>query len=263
MEAIRGIPPLIMLVEDNDLIVEFVEMHLRREMFSVITATGYTEAVQLLHNHTPGLIVLDLILDDGNGYDLCRLLRAGGDDGEFARVADVPILILSARADEDDRLEGFRAGADDYLTKPFSPAELMFRIKAILRRSMGVSIACIEIGALEIDPRRHEVRVCHQPIEVTPKEFELLHLMASHPGRVFSREELLERVWGYSYLGNTRTVDVHINRLRHKLADAGLCDDLICTEWGAGYKLEPPALKEAAVGGNGNYQAVHSWQYNA
>jgi DNA-binding response OmpR family regulator len=232
-------------------------------MFGVIIATGYTEAVQLLHNHTPSLIVLDLILDDGNGYDLCRLLRAGGDDGEFARIADVPVLILSARADEDDRLEGFRAGADDYLTKPFSPAELIFRVKAILRRSMGVSTACIAIDALEIDPRRHEVRVNHHLVELTPKEFELLHLMASHPGRVFSREELLERVWGYSYLGNTRTVDVHVNRLRCKLAEKGLCSDLICTEWGAGYKLEFPALKEAAVGGIGDHRALNAWQYSA
>jgi DNA-binding response OmpR family regulator len=252
-----------MLVEDHHLIVEFVEMHLRREMFNVVTATGYTEAVQLLRQHMPGLIVLDLVLDDGNGYDLCRMIRAGGNDGEFARVADVPILILSARADEDDRLEGFRVGADDYLTKPFSPAELIFRVKAILRRSMGVSIARIEIGALEIDPRRHEVRINRHLVELTPKEFELLHLMASHPGRVFSREELLERVWGYSYLGNTRTVDVHINRLRHKLADEGLCDDLICTEWGAGYKLESPVLKEAAVGGPGDYRALGAWQYGA
>ncbi|MFQ3633576.1 response regulator transcription factor [Roseiflexus sp.] len=263
MEGGHGVPPLIMLVEDNDLIVECVEIHLRREMFSVITATGYTEAVQLLHNHTPGLIVLDLILDDGNGYDLCRTLRTGGNDGEFARIADIPILILSACADEDDRLEGFRAGADDYITKPFSPAELIFRVKAILRRSMGVSIARIEIGALQIDPRRHEVRINHHLVKMTLKEFELLHLMASHPGRVFSREELLERVWGYSYLGNTRTVDVHINRLRHKLAEEGLCDDLICTEWGAGYKLELPALKEAAVGGSGDYRALNSWQYGA
>ncbi|MDW8213056.1 MAG: response regulator transcription factor [Roseiflexaceae bacterium] len=263
MEGIHGVPPLIMLVDDNDLMIEFVKMHLQREQFGVISATGYTEAVRLLRNHTPRLIILDLVLDDGNGYDLCRLIRAGGDDGEFARIADVPILILSARTDEEDRLEGFRAGADDYLTKPFSLAELIFRVKAILRRSIGLSVACIEIGALLIDPRRREVRINRRLVEVTPKEFELLHLLASHPGRVFSREELLERVWGYSYSGNTRTVDVHINRLRHKLADEGLSDAMICTEWGAGYKLASPVPQEATVGGLGDYRAVRSWQYNA
>lgn len=175
----------------------------------------------------------------------------------------MPILILSARTDEEDRLEGFRAGADDYLTKPFSLAELIFRVKAILRRSIGLSVACIEIGALLIDPRRREVRINRRLVEVTPKEFELLHLLASYPGRVFSREELLERVWGYSYSGNTRTVDVHINRLRHKLADEGLSDAMICTEWGAGYKLASPVPQEATVGGLGDYRAVRSWQYNA
>lgn len=260
MTYVHGTSPLIMIVEDNPLIVEFVEVHLKREKFGVVAASGCTEAVQLLHNHIPGLIVLDIVLDDGNGYDLCRLIRAGGSDGEFARIADIPILILSARADEEDRLEGFRAGADDYLTKPFSPAELTFRIKSILRRSIGLSIACIEIGALRIDPRRREVYVNDHPVKLALKEFELLHLLASHPGRVFSREELLERVWGYSYMGNTRTVDVHVNRLRHKLelAGEGLCNDLISTEWGAGYKLELPTLLEAEVGGTGIHRLLNS-----
>jgi len=237
MEHSSGVRPLIMIVEDNPLIVEFVEAHLRHEDFEVLVAEGCTEAVQLLGQHEPQLIILDVVLDDGLGYDLCRMIRAGGEDGGLVRLADVPILILTARADEQDRLEGFQSGADDYLTKPFSPAELIARIRAILRRSVGVSHALIELGVLRIDPRSRRVFACEQEVSLTPQEFDLLHLLASHPGRVFSREELLERVWGYSYLGNTRTVDVHVNRLRQKLAVDDVCQDLITTEWGVGYKL--------------------------
>src|SRR5262245_13459064 len=204
MEFEPRIQPLIMIVEDHPLIVEFVEAHLRRDDYDVVVAQGCAEAIELLQTNQPELIVLDVVLDDGIGYDLCRVIRAGGEDGSLARLADIPILMLTARADEQDRLEGFHAGADDYVTKPFSPEELMCRIRAILRRSLGLSSAFIEIGPLCIDPRKHQVLAGEHSVELTPKEFDLLHLLASSPGRVFSREELLERVWGYSFLGNTR-----------------------------------------------------------
>jgi DNA-binding response OmpR family regulator len=226
-----------MIVEDNPLIVEFVEAYLRSTGFDVIAAEGCVEATQLLQRHRPDLLILDTLLDDGSGYALCEAIRSGGDDGDLACVMDMPILFLSAQADEADRLEGFRVGADDYVTKPFSSAELIYRIRAILRRSLGLRSGLIELGPLCIHPRKREVRIDGQAVDLRPKEFDLLHLLTSSPGRVFSREDLLERVWQYSFLGNSRTVDVHVNRLRQKLVAHGLSGDIISTEWGVGYKF--------------------------
>jgi DNA-binding response OmpR family regulator len=240
MEHIFNRRPTVMLVEDNPLITEFVQAHLEHSGIDALVAEGCAEARELLAQHTPDLLVLDIVLDDGLGYDLCRYIRAGGERGELAHLIDVPVLMLTARADENDRVEGFAAGADDYVTKPFNPQELIYRIQAILRRSIGTSNALIELGPLRIDPRRREALLAGQLLELTPKEFELLHLLASHQGTVFSREDLLQRVWGYSYYGNTRTVDVHVNRLRQKIAqgESGLS---IATEWGVGYRLMLPA----------------------
>ena len=239
MEYTPVVRPLVMIVEDNPLIVEFVDNRLRRESFDVLVAEGCAEALSMLEEYTPEIILLDVVLDDGLGFDVCKTIRTGGHDGTLARLTDTPILMLTARADEQDRVHGFQAGADDYLTKPFSPDELVYRIRAILRRSHGVSNGLIEVGPIHIDPRQRQVLVEGEPITLTPKEFDLLHLMASSPGRVFSREDLLERVWGYSFLGNTRTVDVHVNRLRQKLANQAPHADMISTEWGVGYKLTP------------------------
>lgn len=232
--------PTLLLVEDNTLIAEFVIAHLEREQFRVLAAENCSEGLELLRLHRPDLIVLDVLLEDGTGYEFCRTVRAGGPDGSLIQLVDVPILMLTAKADEVDRLEGFRAGADDYVTKPFSPEELVCRIQAILRRSNGVSSATLAYGPLYIDPRRHEVLLDGAPVTLTPKEFELLHTLAANPGRTFSREYLLDRVWGYSFLGNTRTVDVHVNRLRQKLAVDPRCGELIATEWGVGYKFVIP-----------------------
>lgn len=233
----------IMIVEDNPLIVEFVMARLQREGFDVIVAEGCQEALDLLQHNRPDLIVLDIVLDDGEGYDVCRTIRAGGERGSLAHLTDVPVLMLTARAEEQDRLKGFQAGADDYLTKPFNPEELIYRIQAILRRSIGIGHALLDHEPVRIDPRRREVQLDGQTVDLTPKEFDLLYLLAGHVGQVFSREELLERVWGYSYLGNTRTVDVHVNRLRQKLADLGSYEEMIGTEWGVGYKFVPTGLK--------------------
>ena len=256
MEYTRLQRSTILIVEDNPLIVEFVKLHLEREAFVVVVAESCAEGLALLRSCAPDLIVLDVLLEDGTGYDFCRSVRGGGENGALAALVDVPILMLTAKADEIDRLEGFRAGADDYVTKPFSTEELLCRIKAILRRSNGLSSATLDLGPLQVDPRRHEVLVNGRCVDLTPKEFELLHVLGTSPGRVFSRDTLLERVWGYSYLGNTRTVDVHVNRLRQKLMAEGLSEDWISTEWGVGYKLVPAAaarppaepLDERAVG---------------
>jgi DNA-binding response OmpR family regulator len=236
-----AIKPLIMLVEDNPLIVEFVEAHLRRHHFDVVVAEGCGEALVLLQQHTPELVVMDIVLDDGLGYELCGAIRSGGAEGSLARLADLPVLFLTARADENDRLKGFQVGADDYVTKPFSPEELVCRIQAVIRRSRGVRRALIKIGPLQIDPKQRQALINEAPITLAPKEFDLLHLLASRPGQIFSREDLLERIWGYSFFGNTRTVDVHVNRLRQKLASYDeQCGKMIGTEWGVGYKLVPP-----------------------
>jgi len=229
--------PKILLVEDQPLISEFVRTALERRYFEVTEALSYAETIELLKQQSPTLIVLDVVLPDGDGYHLCRTLRSGGEGGIFRRLADVPILMLSAQGDEQSRLLGFQAGADDYVVKPFNPDELVYRIQAILRRCQGVSHALIDIGPLHIDPFAREVKICDQTLVLTPKEFDLLHLLASKPGQVFTREELLERVWDYSYHGNTRTVDVHINRLRQKLVDWEHGFDPIMTEWGVGYKV--------------------------
>lgn len=239
METNTPLRPLILVVDDNHLIVECIAHHLERAAFDTLPAYGYTEALQLLEQHQPHIIILDTVLDDGLGYDLCRVIRAGEIDGTQVPLADTPILFLSARADEADRLEGFRAGADDYLTKPFSPQELIYRLQALIRRSQGQSYTCVDVGALHIDPSRQEVTAGTQAVPLTPKEFNLLYLLARRPGMVFSRVELLQRVWGYTFVGNTRTVDVHVNRVRRKLAHFDGAGIQLATAWSVGYKLLP------------------------
>lgn len=245
MEAMNGKRPLIMIVEDNPMIVEFVQARLRRDKMDLLAADSCAMARALLHTYRPDLLLLDAILDDGSGCDLCRFIRAGGDEIELAHLIDLPILFLTTRADEQERLLAFQAGVDDCLPKPFHPDELVYRIQALLRRSIGVSQATVSIGALQVDPRSYTVSVDGAAIDLTPKEFGLLYLLASKAGKVFSRQELFERVWGCSFLGNTRTVDVHINRLRQKLSGTMPHPNLISTEWGVGYKLLHPSVPSA------------------
>jgi len=227
----------IMIIEDHPLIAECVSTHLRHAGLTVLVAESCHEALEMLLQHQPALLVLDTHLDDGSGYDLCRTIRHGGAEGELLRLADLPILLLSDHVDEQDRIAGFRAGADDYLTRPFCPQELLYRIQAIIRRCAGISTAQIVLGSLTIDPRKREAMLDRTMLDLPPKAFDLLHVLASNIGRVFSREELFERVWGYSFLGNSRTVDVHINRLRRHLAAATGEAPTISTAWGVGYKL--------------------------
>jgi DNA-binding response OmpR family regulator len=227
---------LILIVEDNDLIAEFVAFHLEAAGYRTLHAESGERALRLLETERPALIVLDIVLDGIDGYEVCRRIRESAEHG-LATVANVPVLMLTARAEESDRLHGFNAGVDDYVTKPFSPDELVARINAILRRASGVSPLVLQVGALTIDPGHRVARAGSMVLDLTPKEFDLLHLLASHPGQTFPRALLLERIWGFTCEVTTRTVDVHIQRLREKLAPHPNCAGTIATEWGVGYRM--------------------------
>ncbi|MBI5956885.1 MAG: response regulator transcription factor [Chloroflexi bacterium] len=232
--------PLVLLVEDEPLICEFTQHNLEEDGFQVVSASNGREALRLLESCQPDVIVLDIMLPDMDGFDLCRRLRRGEVDTPLqgpARLAQTPIIMLTARAEDADKIKGFVSGADDYMVKPFNPLELTARIKAILRRARKEQKS-IALGDLVIDPVERTVHSQRRILSLSPKEFDLLYFLCSHPDKVFSRQELLQEVWGYSYPGGTRTVDEHIKRLRKKIElDAG-CSGLICTEWSVGYKLE-------------------------
>lgn len=225
----------ILVVEDNTLIAEFIVAHLQAD-YDVTMAESGERALELLQTLTPSLVVLDVVLDGIDGYEVCRRIRGSAFDG-LARVANVPVLMLTARAEMADRLDGFNAGVDDYMLKPFEPSELIARIRAILRRVTGTSHSLLQVGKLTIDPQQRTAQADGVMLELAPKEFDLLHLLASHPGQVMARATLLERVWGYSSEISTRTVDVHIQRLREKLAVHPDCAQAIATEWGVGYRM--------------------------
>jgi len=228
----------VMLVEDDPLIVEFTEKNLIKDGFEVIVATTGSEALELLTKHRADIILLDVMLPDVHGFEVCRRIRQGDVPGTSLVPVNVPIVMLTARAEDADKLRGFETGVDDYITKPFNPLELTARLQAVLRRTTGRELPeIIEIGPLVINSTERTVLLKDSHLGLTPKEFDLLLLLARHPNRVFSREEFLEKVWGYTF-GNTRTVDEHVKRLRQKLETAGLDWELITTVWGVGYKLQ-------------------------
>jgi two-component system, OmpR family, phosphate regulon response regulator PhoB len=210
--------------------VDLVVYHLRQSGFSVISALDGPSGLELAKKERPSLIILDLMLPGMDGKEICRALKSN------PLTQSIPILMLTAKAEEIDRVIGFELGADDYVTKPFSPRELVLRIKAILRRKEvsqeGEKI--IQIGELLIDVDRHHVSVKESPVQLTSTEFKLLVELASKRGRVQTREHLLDRVWGYTYEGYARTVDTHIRRLREKLGPLG---DFIETIRGVGYRF--------------------------
>jgi len=224
-------PEKILVVEDERNIASFVSMYLKNARYHVEIARDGTEALQKADATKPDLVVLDLMLPDIDGLEVCRQIRS---------TSDVPILMLTARDDDVDKIVGLEVGADDYLTKPFHPQELVARAKALLRRSHNEADVprLIRAGKLEVDIERHEVRLDQARVHLRPKEFDLLALLARHPGRVFQRSELLDLVWGYDFPGYTRTVDVHVQQLREKLATAGVSNPSIQTVWGVGYRLE-------------------------
>jgi two-component system, OmpR family, alkaline phosphatase synthesis response regulator PhoP len=223
----------ILIVDDEQRIIDLAQMYLEQEGYAVTSATDGAVAYQQILADEPGLVVLDLMLPGMDGLEICRRVRA---------ESDVPIIMLTARSDDIDKIVGLELGADDYLTKPFNPRELVARVKAILRRggssdrkdSSGESAAKVIVGNLTIEPDRRVTRVGDRLVDLRMKEFDLLLTLARSVGVVFSRERLLELVWGYDFAGETRTVDVHIAHLRHKLAGM---TPTIETVWGVGYKL--------------------------
>jgi DNA-binding response OmpR family regulator len=223
----------ILLVDDEQHIIDLAKMYLEREGYNIISAADGLVALDKILNENPSLIVLDLMLPGLDGWEVCRRVRA---------ESDVPIIMLTARNDDIDKIVGLELGADDYLTKPFNPRELAARVKAILRRTgrpmtLGDNKSALNIANLSIYPDKRQVRVNNRPISLRLKEFDLLLILAENPGVVFSREKLLDVVWGFDFAGETRTVDVHIAHLRHKLKTM---QPVIETVWGVGYKLDLP-----------------------
>jgi DNA-binding response OmpR family regulator len=220
----------VLVVEDEASIASFVALYLKNAGYGVKTAATGSEALSQAAGGDIALIILDLMLPDIDGIEICRRLR---------QRSDVPILMLTARDEDVDKIIGLEVGADDYLTKPFNPRELVARVKSILRRSTPErregEAAQLRHGDLLIDAGRREVRVGDQEIQLAPKEFDLLWELLDHKGLVLTRDQLLERVWGYTFAGDTRTVDVHVRQLRRKLGEASP----IVTVWGVGYKVAP------------------------
>jgi DNA-binding response OmpR family regulator len=219
--------PNILVVDDESSIIELARLYLEREGYHVEGVYNGREALEKQSDASFDLIVLDLMLPDIDGFEICRQIRA---------KSDIPILMLTARKEDVDKIVGLELGADDYLTKPFNPREFVARVKAILRRYQGGASPAeiVEIGGIRIDLSRHEVTAKDRPVPMRTKEFALLATFARNPGIVFSREKLLESVWGYDFYGETRTVDVHVNHLREKLEGSGV---QIETVRGIGYKM--------------------------
>lgn len=221
----------ILVVEDEPAIQELIVVNLEHAGHRVQRASSAAEAEAIIRDVRPDLILLDWMLPDLSGTALARRLRAD------ARMKDVPIIMLTARAQESDKVEGLESGADDYVTKPFSPKELLARIKAVLRRrAPQLTDDLIEVGGLRLDPASHRVSGNGSDINLGPTEFKLLHFFMTHPERVYSRVQLLDQVWGDHVFVEERTVDVHIRRLRAALEASG-CDRLIETVRGTGYRL--------------------------
>jgi len=229
----------ILVVDDEASVVEVVSLYLEREGFTVRQARDGQAALAALTERKPALMVLDLMLPQMDGLEIMRRLR----DGEEGESNEVPVIMLTARSQETDRIYGLELGADDYVTKPFSPAELVARVKAVLRRSQAARRAPepeqLVHGELTVDPRTRKVTVRGEAVELTATEFNLLWFMARHPQQVFSREQLLENVWGFSDYVDPSTVTVHIRRLREKIEqDPGNPQQLV-TVWGVGYRFQP------------------------
>ncbi len=220
----------ILVVDDEPQITRLAQDYLARDGFRVFVAGDGSAALALFRREQPDLVVLDLNLPVMDGLEVCRILR---------RTSDVPIIMLTARAEETDRLIGLELGADDYIVKPFSPRELVARVRAVLRRTRGAvrEPAVIRIGDLEIDVESHAVRRAGEEVALTRSEFNLLSILAQNPGQVFSREQLLDRVHGVAYDGYDRSVDSHIKNLRRKIEVDPLNPELILTVYGIGYKF--------------------------
>ncbi len=225
----------ILIVDDDVNIAELIALYLTKECFDTKTVNDGEEALAAFEQYAPNLILLDLMLPGIDGYQVCREIRA---------KSDTPVIMLSAKGEIFDKVLGLELGADDYIMKPFDSKELVARVKAVLRRyhpaskknSSAPNVKCVEYPGLIVNLSNYSVLYQGQPVDMPPKELELLYFLASSPNQVFTREQLLDHIWGYEYIGDTRTVDVHVKRLREKIKDYGSWS--LATVWGIGYKFE-------------------------
>lgn len=222
----------ILVVDDEEHIRELLKFNLEKNGFNVACASNGMEALQFIKNEKPKLILLDLMLPGIDGYDVCKRIRANKD------TSSIPIIMITAKSEEIDKILGLELGADDYITKPFSVRELIARVKAILRRtSINNTTSIALFGNIKVDFQRHLILKNNNKIELTLKEFELLQILIENDEKVLTREELLDKIWGYEYIGETRTVDVHIRHLRKKIEDDDKNPKYIQTIRGIGYKF--------------------------
>lgn len=226
----------ILIVDDDNNIAELISLYLAKECFDTLIVNDGEEAIIKFHSYQPNLILLDLMLPGIDGYEVCREVR---------KTSAIPIIMLSAKGEIFDKVLGLELGADDYMIKPFDSKELVARVKAVLRRAVSVPSTesvrveqgdFVEYPDLIINQTNYSVTYYQESIEMPPKELELFYFLASHPNQVFTREQLLDHIWGYEYIGDTRTVDVHIKRLREKIKDH--VSWRLSTVWGIGYKFE-------------------------
>ncbi|MDD3654408.1 MAG: response regulator transcription factor [Desulfotomaculaceae bacterium] len=222
----------ILVVDDESLLVKGLRRSLEQEGYAVLTAGDGREALAILRREEVDLVLLDLMLPGINGLDVCREIR---------KKSDLPVIMLTAKGEDIDKIVGLELGADDYLTKPFNTRELLARIRAVLRRAGRAGAAerkVINAGSLSIDNAKRKVVAGGRKVDLTVKEYELLYLLASNPGRVYTRDNLLDLVWGAQYFGDSRTVDVHIRRLREKIEVNSKEPEFILTSWGVGYYFQ-------------------------
>ena len=225
----------VLIVDDEEHIVELLQFNLVNAGYKVITANNGLDALKKVKENKPDLLLLDLMLPGMDGLDVCKEIKR---DKETSKTS---IIMLTAKSEELDKILGLELGADDYITKPFSIRELLARVKAVLRRSSSdeISEQIYEIGRLKVDFERHEVLINNEKVELTLKEFELLEILIKNKGKILRRETLLDKVWGYEYIGETRTVDVHIRYLRKKVEDDDKNPKFIETIRGVGYRFNP------------------------
>lgn len=224
---------VVLVADDEEAVCGLIALYLENEGFQPVVAYDGDEALVRFKDHQPALLILDIMMPKKNGWEVCREIRR--------QASRVPVILLTAKGQEIDRIFGFELGADDYVTKPFSPRELMMRVKAVLRRATGQPASesqRLEFSGLVIDRSAYDVLLLGRKVEMAPKEFELLWFLASHKGQVLTREQLLSEVWGYEYTGDARTIDVHIKRLREKLQATDHPYHYIRTVRSVGYKFE-------------------------
>ena len=221
----------VLIVDDDAHIAELIKLYLEKEEYKTIVASNGAKALQLFKEEAPSIVILDVMMPEMDGWQVCREIR---------RISNIPIIMLTAKGETFDKVRGLELGADDYMVKPFEPKELIARVKAVLRRFESKDTQAMKeivFPNLTINLSNYELKICGKIVEIPPKELELLYFLASNPNRVFTREQLLEEVWGFDYFGDSRTVDVHIKRLREKLEGVEGSWQLK-TVWGVGYKFE-------------------------